>query len=40
MTPEMTGAPFVRRDLIVGRAVAVFWPLSLAHKVWRLQWVH
>jgi signal peptidase I len=40
VTPEMTGAPFVRRDLIVGRAVAVFWPLSLAHKVWRLQWVH
>ncbi len=39
-TPAMEGAPFVRRDLIVGRAVAVFWPLSLAHKVWRLQWVH
>jgi signal peptidase I len=33
-------APFVRREMIVGRAVAVFWPISLAYKVWRLQWVH
>jgi signal peptidase I len=33
-------APFVRRELIVGRAVAVFWPISFAYKVWRLQWVH
>jgi hypothetical protein len=33
-------APFVRRDMILGRAVAVFWPISFAHRVWRLQWVH
>jgi hypothetical protein len=38
--PKTEWAPFVRREMIVGRAVAVFWPLSLAHKVWRLQWVH
>jgi len=33
-------APFVRRDMILGRAVAVFWPISFGHRVWRLQWVH
>jgi signal peptidase I len=33
-------APFVRREMIVGRAVAVFWPFSLSLKVWRLQWIH
>jgi len=38
--PRMEPAPFVRREMIVGRAVAVFWPISLARKVWRLQWVH
>jgi len=37
---QMEWAPFVRREMIIGRAVAVFWPISLAHKVWRLEWVH
>lgn len=38
--PQTEWAPFVRREMIVGRAVAVFWPISFAYKVWRLQWVH
>jgi hypothetical protein len=33
-------APFVRREMILGRAVAVFWPFSFKYRVWRLQWVH
>jgi len=39
-TPESELAPYVAREMILGRAVAVFWPISFAHKVWRLQWVH
>jgi signal peptidase I len=38
--PQYEFAPFVRRDMIVGRAVAVFWPISFALRVWRLQWIH
>jgi signal peptidase I len=39
-TANLEWAPFVRRDMILGRAVAVFWPFSFKYKVWRLQWVH
>jgi len=38
VTPE--AVPFVPRDLITGRAVVVFWPLSPSYRLWRLQWVH
>lgn len=38
--PKSELAPFVPREMILGRAVAVFWPISFALKVWRLQWVH
>lgn len=31
--------PFVPRQLITGRAVAVFWPLSFAHSTYRLKWI-
>ncbi len=32
-------APFVPRDLILGRAVAVFWPVTPWHGVYRFGWV-
>ena len=32
--------PFVPRSLIVGRAVAVFWPWSYTYRVVRMKWVH
>jgi signal peptidase I len=41
--PELEAAPFVRRNLIVGRAVIVFWPLwpfVPAINMSRLKWVH
>jgi len=38
--PTSELAPFVPREMILGRAVAVFWPISFALKVWRLQWIH
>jgi len=38
--PQSELAPYGPREMILGRAVAVFWPISLAHKVWRLQWIH
>jgi hypothetical protein len=31
--------PFVPRRLITGRAVAVFWPLSLQYSAYRVQWI-
>jgi signal peptidase I len=40
MIPEFEPAPFVPRNLIVGRAVIVFWPLVPSMNVWRLKWVH
>jgi hypothetical protein len=33
-------APLVPRELIHGRAVAVFWPLDPFRKLWRLGWLH
>jgi len=33
-------APLVPRDLILGRAVLVFWPLVPGLDVWRLHWIH
>ena len=33
-------SPFVTRDLIQGRALAVFWPISFKHDVFRPGWVH
>ena len=39
-TAKLEWAPFVPREMILGRAVAVFWPISFAHRVWRLQWIH
>jgi signal peptidase I len=33
-------APLVPRELIAGRALLVFWPLSPGLRLWRLTWVH
>lgn len=33
-------APFVQRELILGRALAVFWPLSPSRDLYRLSWIH
>jgi len=33
-------APFVPRELITGRALVVFWPISFKHGVFRLKWIH
>ena len=33
-------APFVPRNLITGRALAVFWPFSFDYATYRLKWVH
>ncbi len=33
-------APLVSRDLLLGRAFAVFWPLKPSRKLWRLGWLH
>jgi signal peptidase I len=33
-------APLVPRELILGRAVAVFWPLRPLDGLWRLGWLH
>jgi signal peptidase I len=40
VVPEFEQAPFVPRNLIVGRAVIVFWPLVPSMNVWRVKWVH
>lgn len=33
-------ASFVPRELITGRAVAVFWPVNWSLGFWRLRWIH
>lgn len=33
-------APLVPRELIQGRAIAVFWPLKPTRGLWRLGWLH
>jgi hypothetical protein len=33
-------APLVPRDLVHGRALAVFWPLDPVRGIWRLKWVN
>lgn len=33
-------APLVPRDLILGRALAVFWPIRVTDGLWRLGWLH
>ncbi|HED65364.1 MAG TPA: signal peptidase I [Planctomycetes bacterium] len=35
-----TPAPLVPRELITGRAVSVFWPISISRRMWRLTWLH
>ncbi len=37
---EPQAAPFVPRAMILGRAIAVFWPQSPRYDLFRLQWVH
>jgi signal peptidase I len=32
-------APFVPRELVLGRALAVFWPLDPMRGIWRFKWV-
>lgn len=38
LSPEP--APFVAREMVLGRAVAVFWPLSPLDGIYRFGWVH
>lgn len=33
-------APLVPRNLVLGRAVAVFWPIRPFDRLWRLGWLH
>ena len=33
-------APLVPRDLILGRALAVFWPIRPFDRLWRVGWLH
>src|SRR5262249_15589019 len=33
-------APFVPRDMIQGKALAVFWPLDPMRGIWRIKWVN
>jgi hypothetical protein len=33
-------APFVPRDMVQGKALAVFWPLDPRRGIWRLRWVN
>jgi signal peptidase I len=33
-------APFVPRDMLQGKALAVFWPLDPRRGIWRLKWVN
>ena len=35
-----TPGPFVPRNLILGRALAVFWPLKIGRMMWRIGWLH
>jgi hypothetical protein len=36
---QYSPAPFVPRQLITGRAVAVFWPLSFSFDTYRVKWI-
>ncbi len=36
---QYSPAPFVPRELITGRAVAVFWPLSFSFDTYRVKWI-
>lgn len=39
--PSLPGnAPLVPRELIVGRAFAVFWPIRPLGRLWRVGWLH
>lgn len=38
LAPEL--APFVPRELVQGKALAVFWPLDPIRGIWRLKWVN
>ena len=38
--PPIEAAPFVPRRMILGRALAVFWPLSPRTGVYRWKWIH
>ncbi len=41
LEPDREGrSGVVQRDLIRGRALAVFWPISLRFGIWRLSWLH
>jgi signal peptidase I len=37
--PDDFRAPFVPRNLITGRALAVFWPMSFKYDAYRLKWI-
>jgi signal peptidase I len=37
---DRSGAPLVPRELILGRAIAVFWPIRPVQGLWRLGWLH
>lgn len=45
---SLEAAPYVARELVIGRAVVVFWPQTILSKVlgsdtpllWRLSWIH
>jgi len=37
---EPVAAPLVPRELVRGRALAVFWPLDPVRGIWRLKWVN
>jgi hypothetical protein len=39
-TISSVDAPFVPRDLIRGRALAVFWPVIPWRGISRLKWIH
>ncbi len=39
-TLQPVASPFVPRELIVGRAIAVFWPLKPMKRLWRIGWLH
>ena len=40
LSRRATPAPFVPRDMIQGKAVAVFWPLDPRRDIFRLRWVN
>ena len=33
-------APLVHRDLVLGRAIAIFWPIRPDKSLWRIGWLH